>query len=143
MVFSQNSLTMGLFSLNQIFISFLVATLILKFYFPPALLRTEMLFSKIYLFNAFHKPVEPSDSTRRLDPPASGNANPIWLGQEFALFSVRHMRAGSPRRRLLGKRVGTWHWLGPSYALSLSHSDWFWAGGVRAQDSNTACQNHL
>lgn len=97
----------------------------------PHLLRTEMSFSKIYLFNAFHKPIKPSDSTHRLDPPSSGNANPIWLGQEFALFSVHYMRAGAPRRRLLRKRVGTWHWLGPSYALSLSHSDWFWAGVVR------------
>lgn len=45
----------------------------------------------------------------------------------MCLFSIHHMRAGSPRRRLLGREVSKWDWLGPSYALSLGHSDWFWA----------------
>lgn len=87
-----------------------------------------MLFSKIYLsFNAFHKLIKPSNRAHKLDPLASGNAHPIWLAQACALFSIHHMRAGSPRRRLLGREVSVRDWLGPSYPLSLGHSDWLWA----------------
>lgn len=94
------------------------------------LLSTEMLFSKISLsFNAFHKLIKPSNRIHKLDPLASGNAHPIWSAQAHALFSIHPGRAGAPRRRLLGGKVGTRDWLGPPYPLSPDHSDWFWAGG--------------
>lgn len=89
-----------------------------------------MLLSKTYLsFNAFHELIKLSNSTRKLDPLASGNAHLICLSQEFAWFSIHDKRAVSPGRRPLGTEVGTWDWLGPSYSLLPGHSDSFWERG--------------
>lgn len=96
--------------------------------FISLLRSTERLFSKTYLsFNAFHRLIKPSNRTHKLDPLASGNAQPIWLAQACTLFGIHYMKPGSPRRRLLDREMGMWDWLGPCYPLSLGHSDWFWA----------------
>lgn len=97
------------------------------FLFPyPLLLSIGMLLSKTYLsFNAFHELIKLSNSTRKLDPLASGNAHLICLSQEVAWFSIHDKRAVSPGRRPLGTEVGTWDLLAPSYSLLPGHSDSF------------------
>lgn len=81
------------------------------------------------MFDAFHKLINLSNSTHQRDPLTSGNSHLIWFGQEVASFGIHHRRAGSSGQGLLGVQLGARDRLGPSYSLSLGHSDWFCARG--------------